>query len=446
MARTNKYHSLFMWKYNLLKPGSYDYYQKLCHVETRSHDYLEDLAWQRTRRLVAEAYRHSEFYLQKYRSVGFEPGDLKDWSDFERLPPLTRGEIAEYARDIIHDGASLSNLNKVTTGGSTGEPLTVYHPRSINRAAALWRMKSWWGINPNEDYGTVYRQGEGRRKRLKDFVTNWPLTTVPLNAESIDEESIKRFIKTWNRRKPRLLHGYVGGLAELAEYIEENRVIFHAPKIIWTTSAPISSVQRRTLETNLGGAAFDQYGSCEIYTIAAEGPEKVGLRVFNDIRRVESLDENGRSVMGKEGRLHVTDLENHSFPLIRYENGDCAATIIRPVGCPHPYSLMTPVKGRVSESIRTPNGTILTGEYLTTIFDDKPEPIKQFRVHQFSDYDIEVQVVARREASEIAEQLKSVKHVLEEKLKKECAVQIRTVERIQHDRGKLRFITTDVKH
>ena len=67
-------------------------------------------------------------------------------------------------------------------------------------------------------------------------------------------------------------------------------------------------------------------------------------------------------------------------------------------------------------------------------------------MHQFSDYDIEVQVVARREASEIAEQLKSVKHVLEEKLKKECAVQIRTVERIQHDRGKLRFITTDVKH
>ena len=59
--------------------------------EWRSREELSDLVWEKQKALVSHAYEHSDFYRKKYRSVGFEPGDLRDPED--NLPLTLLGEV-----------------------------------------------------------------------------------------------------------------------------------------------------------------------------------------------------------------------------------------------------------------------------------------------------------------------------------------------------------------
>src|SRR5882757_8274910 len=70
-------------------------------------------AWQfeRIQKLVDHAYAHIPFYGELYRSVGFMPGDLKDWDDFARLPVVTKDQvIANYPNRMLKAGFNLDEL------------------------------------------------------------------------------------------------------------------------------------------------------------------------------------------------------------------------------------------------------------------------------------------------------------------------------------------------
>lgn len=435
----------FLKKYDLLKKGSRKHYNQIISNGQKSTEELEVVSFQEAKRLVDFAYRWSTFYQEHYSAVGFSLGDLKSWSDFEQLPELNREHLVERRDQIVSEGFAIDQLTKVTTGGSSGFPVAVYHPKSVNRAAALWRMKSWWGLSPADDYGTVYRGKAKWLDRLKDQVVRWPSAMLQLDAASLTEDAIRNFINEWNKKKPRLLHGYVGGIVELALYVERHEIEFSSPDVIWTTSAPISLIQKRTLERCLGGVVFDQYGCCEVFYLAAEGPEREGLRIFNDLRKIEVVDEEGKGKpLGEEGRILITDYENYAFPLIRYENGDRSALMARPSDCSHPYALMHPVKGRQSDVVRCKNGTVLTGEYLTTIFDDYPDEIQQFKVHQNADASLVISVITKSNAEAAEKILESVREVVSRRCGEGQDVTMREVDQIGHDRGKLRFVTSDL--
>ena len=435
---------IFLKKYELLKPNSIHSFSLLMQNEALSHDELQELSFGKFKALVGRAMERCEFYRKFYSEVDFELGDLKAFEDVEQLPVLTRAHLVECQEQILEDGCDRSKLNYVTTGGSSGVPVGVFHPRKINRAAALWRMKSWWGVEAWDDYGTVYREVSDKKKHLKDSVVRWPSARIHLDAAQIDDGSLDSFIAKWNKSKPNLLHGYVGGIVELADYVKKTGVHFHSPKVIWSTSSPLTGVQKHTFESVLGGKVFDQYGCCEVFYLAAEGPEKNGLRVFSDLVHIEVVDEQHRGVdYGVEGEILVTDLENESFPLIRYSNGDRTAFQERPADCSHPYPLIRGVKGRQSERVVLPSGRILTGEYLTTIFDDYVEFVYQFRVHQKECGNLLLSVVPKNEKAQLV--LEEVRLGLSEKCGGEIEVELKLVESIPQDRGKLRFISSDYR-
>ena len=170
------------------------------------------------------------------------------------------------------------------------------------------------------------------------------------------------------------------------------------------------------------------------------------MRINGDIRKVEIIDADGHPVSeGTYGSVVVTDLENTSFPMIRYQLGDRSALKPRTRDTSHPYPLMESVQGRVSERILSRSGATLTGEFLTTIFDDYADEIRQFKIHQYSDYSVMVSVVPRAQGEKLETILGKVKNTLRMKLGCGAEVDTELLSKIEHDRGKLRFITTDFK-
>ncbi len=169
------------------------------------------------------------------------------------------------------------------------------------------------------------------------------------------------------------------------------------------------------------------------------------LHMFGDIRKIEFLNQNFQPCDdGEMGLIALTDLENTYFPIIRYLNGDLGRAVNGTCDCGVTLPLMDKVKGRVSELIRLPDGQFVSGEYMTTIFDDAPDAVKQFQVHQKSDYSIELTVIPNVSGNQLDSILNKIIFRLQEDLKKQVPISVRCVNSIAQKGGKLRFIRSDI--
>jgi len=64
-------------------------------IETLPREELEVLQIVKLRRQIRYCYDSSPFYRQRFAEAGAEPGDIKEWADYRRLPIfLTRGRTA----------------------------------------------------------------------------------------------------------------------------------------------------------------------------------------------------------------------------------------------------------------------------------------------------------------------------------------------------------------
>jgi phenylacetate-CoA ligase len=105
---------------------------------------------------------------------------------------------------------------------------------------------------------------------------------------------------------------------------------------------------------------------------------------------------------------------------------------------------MDKVRGRVSDIIRLPDGSCVSGEFLTTIFDDQPELVRQFQVHQRADLSILVNIVPGRASAAPVVCIQKAQAAVRALTRDTVPVTVELVEAIPHDRGKLRFIISDV--
>ena len=437
--------SFYRWKYNLAKPGTTRFYGSLCRQQYLSPEEIEELSWEKTKHLLSYAYQHVPFYRSRFDNLGALPEDIRAPGDFEKFPLLTRRDLMANFDALLSDEYTMRDVNISTTGGSSGVPAKVCHQKSVPRAAMGWRLLDWWGISPADDVAEIYRgMPGGWKNRLVQYLLSFPGRQIRLDATSFSDEDIKRFLDDFCKLRPKILHGYVGAVDSVAEYMLEHDIRVCAPKAIWLTSAPITEVQKQRIEKAFGAPVCDQYGCCEIYWLAAECPKREGLHMFYDCRRFEFLDENAKNVpIGEYGDIVITDLENLAFPLIRYANGDRGRRLGQKCSCGCNLPLMDKVKGRVSETFHLPSGARLNGEYLTTLFDATPFAVKQFQVHQLQDASIVIRVVPNDKFRNLDDLLGDVRRRLAEIINDEVPVSIEYVDRIPLRLGKMKFIVSD---
>lgn len=436
----------FFFKHALAKPGARASYSELVATQHLDVARLEQMNWRRTARLLRYAYGHVPYYREKFRSIGLHPGDISDSRYYYQVPVLTRDDLQNHWRELISDEASARDLYPSTTGGTTGHPVRVFHSRRVNTAALGWRMLSWWGLPPNCNWASVYRDiaRDGKARLLKRLFW-WPTRKVLLNASAFSNSDIDRFVAEFRSVRPPLVHGYVGALDRVADYILERGLSLPSARVVWATSAPLTPIQERKIGKAFGAPVCDQYGCCEVYWLAAECPAKRGLHMFHDVRRIEFLDEDGvPQPIGSMGGIAVTDLQSIYFPLIRYLNGDRGRALADTCDCGVTFPLMDKVKGRVSDTLRLPSGACINGEYLTTLFDDFPDAVRQFQVHQRKDYSILIKTIPRDGVTNLPQLLDAVCTQLSQSIGHEVSVTGCVVNDIEQEGGKLQFVRTDL--
>jgi phenylacetate-CoA ligase len=369
------------------------FHRTLRQVERKEwlgRDELAELAWERQKALVRQAYMHSPFYRGKYDAAGFHPDHLQHPEDFVRVPLLTRDEVRENIEGVICDNASRARLVKRYTSGSIGVPVMIYRDERIeapamlalySRTIARWGLKLGsktariWGIRRRDVTDQYVKPRYWRR-----FLTN----SVTLDAYGIlTSERMSHFAKLLESYRPDLIIGYVTAMEAFARFLDDRAGAGFQSKAIWRTAERTHPFQKELIEKAFRSAVYDMYGSVEVDHCAAECDRREGLHINADSRTVEIVDDTGQPLHpGETGELVVTDLINYADPLIRYRTGDLGSLLGHTCSCGRALPLMGSVVGRVYDMFILPDGSQIFGGVFSTFFYDHVSEVRSFQVHQ----------------------------------------------------------------
>lgn len=435
----------YFLKYELWNRKAIRYYHELQKQQYLSIDELENINWQKRKSLISYACNKVPYYKKRFKSIGLNPEDIVHPEDYCKVPLLTKDDIRENFDQMISEEAGPGTLRLSTTGGSTGEPLKIMFDKRVPLESLGWRHRGWWGVPPGLNEASVIRRT--RERRIDNLVNNilwWPTVRVKLDASSMKIQDVEAFLKRFNRVRPKLIWGYVGAIDHVASFIEENSYNVIPPKAIWVTSSPLSEVQRKRIEKSFRAPVYEQYGCGEVFSISAQCIRREALHIFYDARFIEFIDDSGCSQpVGNIGDIAITDLENYFFPIIRYVNGDMGRALPGKCPCGINLPIMDKVRGRRTDLIKLPNGTCLA-EGVTTIFDNFPDAVKAFQVRQAGDYSIKLLYVPNPDADKLSEVLEKVYNKLLESTESQVPITLEAVGAIPHDRGKLRYVISEL--
>jgi phenylacetate-CoA ligase len=343
---------------------------------------LEEYQNKHLRRMIKHAYDNVPFYHKKLHEVNVIPADIKTKADLNKLPVIRKKEIKQNAPDLLCKGYDFKKLHKVSTSGSTGEPLFLYlsekelefrkakHLRAnISVGQRVWHR--WVTL-----VGPQHVNKTGSLQRLLGMFV--PVTLSVYNNVNTQLQQLEKL-------QPNVLDGYSSSLLVLAQAIVRQGTKNFNPNFLIGGAELIDSLSRRYIERVFSVPFYDQYSSVEFERMAWQCPKQGEYHMDADGVILQFLDKNGQEVSaGETGEVVCTSLFNYAMPLIRYAIGDMGVPSDGKCSCGCSLPLMRMVEGRKDSMLILPNGQMLTPRAFTYAIHDfqfYPE-IEKFRIIQ----------------------------------------------------------------
>jgi phenylacetate-CoA ligase len=357
---------------------------------------IQALQLQRLQALLRHAGEQVPYYRQLFARLAFDPLQVQDVADLRRLPILRKADINDH-RDAFR-AAGAGALQRLTTGGSSGEPLIFYvgKDRVSHDVAAKWRATRWWGVDIGDREAVMWGspielQAQDAWRARRDRL----LRTRLLPAFDLSPSRLDSYLASLRHQQPRMLFGYPSVLCVLARHAQQRqcRLDDLGIKVVFVTAERLYDDQRALLSRVFGAPVANGYGGRDAGFIAHECPEG-GLHICAEDIIVEIVDHHGAPVpAGERGAIVVTHLASADFPFIRYATGDVGALDPRPCPCGRGLPLLKAVEGRATDFVVARDGTVMHGLALIYILRDVAQ-IRAFKIIQESLDRIRVLIVA----------------------------------------------------
>ena len=329
-----------------------NYFQK--DIETASEEQIR--AWQNERlvKTVRHVWDSNEYYRNKMKNAGVEPGDITSRDDLWKLPFLTKDDLRDaYPLGLM--SCSLKDCVKLhSTSGTTGKRVIACYTRND---LDLWydctaRALAAAGATPEDVCQVCYGYGlftggfgiNGGSERLGCL-------TLPMSSGNTDRQI--QFMTDLGTTVLCCTPSYAEYLCEtiyergLRDKIKLRCGIFGAEA--WTEE------MRRELEAKLGIKAYDIYGLTELSGpgVAYECEEQHGMHINEDHFIAEIIDPKTMKPLpdGEQGELVFTSITKEAFPLIRYRTKDIAVLTRGKCSCGRTFVRMSKPMGRTDDML-----------------------------------------------------------------------------------------------
>lgn len=402
---------------------------------------LENIQLVRLQVLLSAARASSPAYRRRLAGI---PGAIPGLDALRDVPTLNKQELRAEHFELQSSRPGLLCVQK-TTGGSTGEPVTLLKSR-VSMAwelAATWRGYGWANVAVGDRQARFWGVPLDPRSRMKANLIDFVCHRRRFSAFDFDPDNFVAYEERLVRFKPDWFYGYVSMLAELARwYIRSERTCPVRPRAIVTTSEVLAPDDRSAIERAFQSRVFNEYGCGELGTVAHECPEG-GLHTNDENMIVEILDGERVCEPGEKGEIVVTELNNFAFPLVRYRTGDFASFSARPCRCGRSLSTLEQLYGRAYDFVVSPSGRRYHAEFLMYVFEEAQRHrigIAQFQVRQECTDLLNVRVVAAPTGF-TAEMEASLIERMQQLLGKDMRIRVDRVEHIEREpSGKMRTI------
>lgn len=357
---------------------------------------LDALQLRKLNALLEHAWRNVPFLQRHWSAAGISPEPLTHIAQLERYPRLTKALVRENYQDCIAGNWRGRTMTK-SSGGSSGQPFLfeITMDSYARRTALMWRSYAWAGAAIGTR--TAYLWGTGEPKAgwagIKEDWHHRAFNRRFFNSFAMREDNLVDYVRGMQAYRPQVLLGYASPVVRVARWLLANGERIPGLRSVVTAAEPLYAPERAEIEAAFGVPVTNTYGSREVMLMASECERHAGLHVHMDHLVLETVDAQGRGVTGESGEVLVTDLHNYGMPLVRYANGDRATRSTGSCGCGRELPLLSSVDGRVLETIITPDGRILPGEFFVFTLLDWPQ-LRQYLVVQTAVDALELRYVA----------------------------------------------------
>ena len=421
--------------YKYWRIPAFDFYSRLIDNDALSKIDLEEIQKEKITKIMRYAFVNTPYYRNALNEKQISMKDLKDPNAIEAFPILTKKIIQENFNELINPLVDLNNFTLARSGGSTGEPTKVRRDLTAMAYthAATWRANQWMGWRIGEPWMWLWGRLSTTKSSWKSKVLNIYKTVATqeafFNVHRLDKNKIHAFVRAMRWFRPKVIEGYTNAFYQLCLLLKDENLRMPPLLGIATTAETLYPEQRKLIEDVLGCRIFNRYASSEVGLIASECSAHEGLHIAMENVYLECIREDGvPAAPGQIGKILITDLNNLSMPLIRYDLSDVGIVSPDPCSCGRPYTCLEKVIGRESDVLKLPGNKIVFPDDLAEIFYPINE-VKQFQVIQDAPSKVSVYLVLERRKD--FDRLKpGILKFLKEALGKETDIELRCVDNI----------------
>jgi phenylacetate-CoA ligase len=346
-------------------------------IEAMPADFLSAYRAESLKEIVRRAYERSTFYKCKMDKAGVRPDEIRDLSDLEKVPLLTKDELRGKPWVLLACDKREVMLVQVSTGTTGGEE--IYIPSTWNDYMIFDVAARYSKLFP-VDSGDVclnalpYEMSTAGLAFHRTLIEGYRATVIPAGKGGAYSTPVKT-VKVISDLRPNLVITSPSWAVTLAEEASHSGFELRSLELkkIWLTGEGCSGALRRRLESLWGTKANFFYGSLECGMLGIECDEHGGYHIPEAHTIIEIVDTSTGSIVkqGEKGEIVVTTLLRYDTPLIRFRTGDMGSLDSSPCSC----GVMLPrlnMRGREVDQIHY-RGRSLSPVYLEEFLLSMPE-------------------------------------------------------------------------
>ena len=265
---------------------------------------------------LLDAINKTPYYQKFYSTIHLE--------DLRNMSIIKKQDVINNIEDFLSNGSFDADLIRVSTSGSTGNPLQITW-NSLDYCSSLmeiWRYRKKFGLTPLDNFVTAHISYASNNNV---FINKMIIQKNNLSLSKVyfDEDTllgyynmVSEFQPKWMLLPPSFLYGMLNFLHKRQLRLPSSIILIeltgeYCPKEIFEYfEMEYANIEWRLL-----------YGMQEFNVIGYGSPN--GLEILQNNVLVEiARDDGSRAEQGEEGAIIVTGLKNKVMPLVRYETGD----------------------------------------------------------------------------------------------------------------------------
>ncbi len=324
-------------------------YDQLLQSQWLTPGQLEQLRAQR----LEETLHFAVSAVPYYRNLYLSP-------KLEAFPVITRAMLRRHAEELLAPHQNEGRITRWNTGGSTGEPVTVYVDAAAQalRRAALLRGDLWGtSLRPTDPQAGLWASARdsGKVRGIKAKLFDRLFNRYIFNCFEMNEARATELNKHFAWTRSRLLYGPTTAIQAFMHFGRRAGISPWRFEKVVPCGEQCSLEDSSRMEEFFGCSVADRYASNEMGLIASRCEHKT-WHLSSELILLEVQREDGSISTEGRGRLLCTSLISRAMPLIRYEIGDIVD--LTPVDCSCGRGLQTfcSMEGRVSDLIKCSDG------------------------------------------------------------------------------------------